>query len=201
MAGKNLVIIKIRPLKIVWNKILQETFHISDVYRIFLLTKFGGIYLDDDVVLLKSHSDLFDAKNLPIVAEESAASLANGFMMVPPSSDIFLKWLVEYKTFSSRNKIIGLNSVLKLWCFWQQYPQEIRVIKNKMIRPNWKEKGLLLYGKFDWSEHYNIHLNQRFVRPMLDYFNISLDFNSINSLDTSFGEIIRLALYGNYQKC
>ena len=201
LSQKRLKIVKIRPMKTVWDRRIKEIVHVSDIYRILVLYKFGGIYLDDDMVLLKSHSNWLINQHVPVLAEESQASVANGFMIAPAQSTIMLRWLVEYKSYSSRNTIIGLNSVLKMWCLWQRYPKEINVVKGLMVRPNWKEKGMLFYGHFDWSKSYNVHLNQRFVKPMLDSFEVSLSFDGIDCLDTSFGEILRFIFYERFEVC
>ena len=88
-----------------------------------------------------------------------------------------------------------------MWCLWRRYPKEIDVVKGSMVRPNWKEKGMLFYGHFDWSESYNVHLNQRFVKPRLDSFEVSLSFDGIDCLDTSFGEILRFIFYERFEVC
>ena len=75
---------------------MRKEEHKSDIYRLFVLYTFGGIYLDDDLVMLKSHSE-FLGENRLVIAEESSASLANGFMMAPKGCKILLKWLQEYK--------------------------------------------------------------------------------------------------------
>ena len=82
-----------------------------------MLSKFGGIYCDDDMILLKKHN--LTHLDVPVIGEETAASLANGFMMSPPDSVIFLRWLQEYKYY--KNILMGPYSVMKIWALWRKY--------------------------------------------------------------------------------
>lgn len=55
---KTLIIRKITPPKIVLGKRLVKVEHQSDIARIQILQQYGGIYLDFDVIVLKSFDDL-----------------------------------------------------------------------------------------------------------------------------------------------
>ena len=90
-----MIVYAAHPLKIVWSKQLQSLAHIADIYRLLVLLKFGGVYLDNDILLLKSHRKFFNTSK-PIIAEESAVSLANGFIIAPDQSVFLLRWLLEY---------------------------------------------------------------------------------------------------------
>ena len=220
IAGNNrLIIQKIYLIDSIWNNkvSLGKAVHISDVYRIFLLAKFGGIYLDNDMVLLKSHkkflrNDENHKNHNLIIAEESAASLANGFMMASPSTlvnpnKILLKWLQEYKYY--QNIMMGPYSVMKIWALSQKYPEEITIVKNQMVRPNWLEIDLLfgdkvlLWGEDDDNDFYNMHLNSRYIdKMMLKHYNHTIrEFSDIDCLTNTFGEVARFILYGNKDIC
>ena len=84
--------------KTVWNNKIHRIEHVSDVYRLMVMLKFGGIYCDGDMILLKSHRKFLNFQ-IPVITEQGEKDLANGFMMAPPDSNIFLRWLLEYKFF------------------------------------------------------------------------------------------------------
>ena len=248
IAGSRLIIQQIKPYKVIWEHVyynkstgllsqdvdlpsdpvtLGKIVHISDVYRIFLLLRFGGIYLDDDMLLLKSHEQFFKSE-IPLLAEESEASLANGFMMAPRDSIIFKRWLLEYKFY--KNIMMGPYSVMKIWGLKQAFPNELTAIKNKWVRPNWREQNLLFEGYFDWSENFNVHMNNRYIeqnyiiknnkrlaslafeRAHSDVngssssnFTVNrIKFNEISDIDClpgTFGEILRYVVYGESRYC
>ena len=64
-AGK-IFIQEINPPEYVWGKKLRKEEHKSDIYRLFLLYTFGGIYLDDDLVMLKRHGEFLGETRLVI---------------------------------------------------------------------------------------------------------------------------------------
>ena len=43
--------------------------HVSDIYRLLVLLKFGGIYCDDDMILLKKHN--LTHLDVPVIGEET----------------------------------------------------------------------------------------------------------------------------------
>ena len=117
LAKEKLIIQPASPPTHVWDRELGKIEHVSDIYRLLVLLKFGGIYCDDDMILLKKHN--LTHLNVPVIGEETAASLANGFMMSPPDSVIFLRWLQEYKFY--KNIFMGPYSVMKIWALWRKY--------------------------------------------------------------------------------
>ena len=52
----NLRIVKRSPPKQVWGRPVKHVEHQSDVARLQILLEFGGIYLDDDVIILKARA-------------------------------------------------------------------------------------------------------------------------------------------------
>ena len=62
-------------------------------------------------------------------------------MMTAPWSTIFKRWFAEHKSF--KDGPWSDFSVQKIWSLWLLYPNEIRVVKNRMIRPNYMEFGLI----------------------------------------------------------
>ena len=63
------------PLEI-FNHYVNVVEHQSDVARLYVLLRYGGIYLDDDVIILKSLNRLID-ENEFVIGEENYDALAN----------------------------------------------------------------------------------------------------------------------------
>ena len=160
--SRDLIILKIKPVTSIWGNDLKSPAHQADIYRLLILIKFGGIYIDNDIVLLNPLDDLLEnsiSKKIPILGEESNVSLANGFIISVPGATILLRWLVEYKKYKVLEGMkVEPFSVMKIWqlSFW--YPDEVEVVKNKMIRPDWSEWNLLWHENIDWMGNYRVVL-------------------------------------------
>ena len=151
------------------------------------------------MMLLKSHSPFLNFE-IPVIAEQGQKDLANGFMMAQPGCKIFLRWLLEYKFFSPASW--NAFSVVKIFELWLTYPDEIHVEQGTMVRPRGKEKELIFDGYFDWTKSYNTHIYARYWKTMVRKYKLSfLEFSEFDCVDNSFGEIMRLILYGNYRRC
>ena len=202
LAGHFLEIQTVEQPKKVWDRGLGKTVHVSDVYRLLVLLKFGGIYCDGDMLLLKSHAEFLESK-IPVISEESPASLANGFMMSPKKAKIFLRWLLEYKFY--RNVLMGPFGGMKIWALWRKFGNEIHVEKGTMVRPNWKELHLIFRERFDWSSSYNIHVSGsmgKWMNEIKSKYNVSLDrVEDFDCMENTFGEIVRFIFYGSHLIC
>ena len=73
LAGDILKILPRTPPDSIWGKELTSVEHQSDITRLHILLKFGGIYLDDDVLVLKSLDDL--RSNQIVLGEENYDAL------------------------------------------------------------------------------------------------------------------------------
>ena len=192
-----LIIQNIQLFTKVWSHTLVHVEHVSDVYRILLLSKFGGIYCDDDIVFLKSHQQLFDTK-IPIMGDAQTATIANGFIITPANPKIFLKWLIEYKEYKPVKENWDWFSVRKIWSLWRMYPDEIKVLDGKLVRPGAMELDMIFSGFYDWRESFNVHIYKRNFGKYDLQVN---DFGDIDCLENSIGEILRHAVYGERKVC
>ena len=139
VAKGRILVQRIRHFDQVWGNVrLGKIVHISDVIRIMLLTRYGGIFLDDDHVILKPIHEFFEM-HIPTVGVESVASLQNCFQISPPNSPIYYRWLQEYKKY--QNIMMGPFSVMKLWALWQKFPDEINAVQVTLVRSGGREKN------------------------------------------------------------
>ena len=200
VAKGRILVQRIRHFDQVWGNVrLGKIVHISDVIRIMLLTRYGGIFLDDDHVILKPIHEFFEM-HIPTVGVESVASLQNCFQISPPNSPIYYRWLQEYKKY--QNIMMGPFSVMKLWALWQKFPDEINAVQVTLVRPNWQEVKFLHEQYFDWSGHFSMHLSARFMQTKLKLRNQKFEeVEDVECIDNVFGEVTRLILYGDYPRC
>ncbi|KAK4538377.1 hypothetical protein CDCA_CDCA17G4402 [Cyanidium caldarium] len=83
--------------------------HESDVLRLLLLMKHGGIYLDMDVLALRSFRPLRTqwrvilgteyVRNTRLVRWPSPGGVANAVIVAPPNATFLHRWLATYATF------------------------------------------------------------------------------------------------------
>merc|ERR1711978_620702 len=112
------------------------------------------------MLLLKSHEPLFSSK-VPVMGDSQAETVANGFMLTPPDSNLLLKWLIEYKTYQSVKQNWDWYSVRKLWSLWRGFPDDLRVLSGQIVRPGFNELDLIFRGEYNWLNSYNVHIYKR----------------------------------------
>jgi mannosyltransferase OCH1-like enzyme len=76
----------------------------SDILRIVLLKQFGGIYVDTDVMPIKSFNDLVENIKKPFIAKRSSKSFESAIIASPqnhPALDILIdklpQWFLDHK--------------------------------------------------------------------------------------------------------
>ncbi|MFQ9924820.1 MAG: glycosyltransferase family 32 protein [Beduini sp.] len=130
---------------------------VSDVARLYALFNYGGIYLDTDVEVLKSFSDLLLDKEL-ILSFEIENRIATSFMAASKNNKTILEFLNIYKS----KKFILDNG-------------EFNLTPNvEYLTALLKKMGLVENGKFQKLE------NNIYIYPM-DYFSPYDYINCINN--------------------
>lgn len=83
---------------------------VSDVARIYALNKFGGIYLDTDVEVLRNPETLFDDRELVLGSESvEAQTMGTGFIVSCPNQMVCNKLLEYYSKCSFLNADGSMN--------------------------------------------------------------------------------------------
>lgn len=78
------------------------------------------------------------------------------------------------------------------------YPEEIKVLDGKLVRPGAMELDMIFSGFYDWRESFNVHIYKRNFGKYDLQVN---DFGDIDCLENSIGEILRHAVYGERKVC
>lgn len=162
-----------------------------------MLSKFGGIYCDDDMILLKSHQELFNSK-VPVMGDAQTQTVANGFIITPKKPIIFLKWLQEYSLYTPVKQNFDWYSVRKIWCLWREYPDELTVLSGKLVRPGFKELDVIFGGYYNWLDGYNVHI---YKRSFSKYKIVLSEVENIDCWENSLGEVLRHVVYGDHNLC
>lgn len=138
--------------------------HKADVVRLEALMKYGGIYLDIDVLVYKNFDHLLDGKYDLVMGEEGyfgSVGLCNAVIMAKADSQFLKLWYSEYSTFNSERW--NEHSVMLPKKLSIQYPSLIHVLPHTaLFWPLWDSHGLsrlYMQNQCPWFEFgYAVHL-------------------------------------------
>lgn len=101
-AKPYLTLVHLVPPKEIFGNPLRHYAHISDVVRLEALLKYGGVYLDIDVLCLKSFAPLRLYET--VMGIEGDDGLCNAVILSVPEARFIRRWYEEYRTFRSTGK-------------------------------------------------------------------------------------------------
>ncbi|XP_077861758.1 uncharacterized protein LOC144342563 [Saccoglossus kowalevskii] len=189
----NLVVVHRQPPVSVFNKSINPEWpeHQSDVARLQILMKFGGIYLDTDIFILKSLEPLryYDY----VVGRQSSCCLNNGIILASNNSEFLRIFYENYRTYNAR--CYSCMSIKKHNEIAKQHQDLVHVESYSLVQPNFDRWKTIFYGKFNWQEnHYSVHLWMKQFKQK----NKSTVFTreSVKKMDSAFGQMCRYIYYG-----
>lgn len=185
-------LVKARNPDKVFDKPVMGVEHQADVIRLETLIRFGGIYMDTDVFVLKSVDEfLNDETVMPL--ETTTNGLNNGIIFAKRCSR-FLQALYEgYRTFNDADW--GGHSILYPHWLYKQGTLGIRAEPPGLIQSEWPNSGDALFAKeFDPEYWEPVRIVHGFSRA---YKNITLmNESEVIRLDNNYGRIARNLLAG-----
>lgn len=128
------VVKKDAPTQIFGHEIVRPE-HQADVARIELLLRYGGIYLDDTVIVTKDMAPLRQyTTTLPF---EKTGVLMNGVIVAEENSAFLKKWLLlGYQDFEDARW--AWNSCRKPYLLWKKYPGLLHIERDTFM-PSWDQ--------------------------------------------------------------
>ena len=141
LAGDRLKVLPRTPPDSIWGKELTSVEHQSDITRLHILLKFGGIYLDDDVLVLKSLDDLrsndivlgeenYDALGMRYLFINSTNFKANSIILAKKDTWFMKRWLWEYRYY---DQTWSSQSCFAPWSIWHLFPNSVHIGKNFIL--------------------------------------------------------------------
>ena len=168
----------------------------SDIVRLNVMQAFGGVYMDFDVLLVRSLRPLMCYNTT--LGQETNGGLANNLIIAIPNSTFVDLWLKAYDI-DYRRDIWAHNSVLVPFQLHKKHADLVHVETKSINYPNWYPEGLSKIfdpirqgGEFDWKKNYAIHLWNH-----LSANKVRETPESIRKMNSSYGQIARLIYYGN----
>ncbi|XP_022705928.1 uncharacterized protein LOC111270137 isoform X2 [Varroa jacobsoni] len=181
----------------VWGRKLSSLHHASDVLRIRILQRYGGIYLDTDVFLIK-HLDFYRRFELAIGVPPKQY-LGTQVIVGHRSSRFLRLWLESYRYYKPdrwyynagelpTTSILFKKPTIVHAVPWDFGVHDLRAVLYNACSPRWRDFRA-------------IHLLSRHrldgVKPG-DGRPISFNEENIKSYKKTFGEMARSVMYGQY---
>lgn len=144
---------KIQAPRFIFGNPIEKVAHRADVLRLEMLLKYGGIYLDADVLVLRDFDDLLS--NRFVIAEEgpeAAHGLSNAVLLSEAASSFATRWYEEYRSFHGDRSWTEHSIQLPLQLA-RRFPNEVTVLP---------------YTAFAWPLHYEKHLRWIFEPEQAD---------------------------------
>lgn len=180
----------IHPPTTIFENSVNMPEHQADIVKLQKLMEFGGIYLDFDVIVVKSFQPLqcYSAT----LGAETDDGLCAGIIISQPHSKFIKLWYESYRTFDDASW--DRHAVKVPYKLWRHHPHLLHVESRSLQHPSWQKHELpYLYGKgmyYNWEHlNYAVHLWYRF-------YNIDHDPDSIRNLDSTVGQLFRYIYYG-----
>ena len=186
----SLVLMQREAPKEIFGRPVTKSEHHSDIVRLEAVMKYGGIYHDLDVIVLRPLGKLYCHNTT--MGEESPDYLCNGFFMSVANATFLKLWHDSYHSFDSTQW--GYHSVKMPGIIAKRHPGLVHVEKDTIHKPNWEvpeRRKLYEDGVFyNWTaRNYAVHLWYRF-------HNVDYNPESIKRLNKTVGQIFRYIFYG-----
>ncbi|XP_059154506.1 uncharacterized protein LOC131939989 [Physella acuta] len=176
------------PLEISGSRITIKQHH-SDIVRLQTIYMNGGIYLDTDMVVLRSLDDLLD-NDLTMGMIDLETGFGNAFILAKRHNPFIKEWYEKYGNYNQKHW--GYNSMQVPRDMYLTDPSRVVNVREQVYQPNWNQINLLVNAShvYDWSHNYAIHLWKYSGQ-------IPLRTDAILVNNSTVGQIFRYILYGD----
>lgn len=179
-AQLNITFNRMPTIQSIFSHPLYHHAHRTDIRRLEILDQYGGIYLDLDVLILKSFGHLLKNSNRieAIFAWENQVhrAVSNAVILAPKSSKFLRRMYDSYQSFNS--SCWACHSVLLLGQLVRIYSDEIDLLPSStFFEPSWTHiEELYVHNQYNFDDNYGCHLWNSYIGDM---FLKNLTLNSI----------------------
>ena len=155
----DMVLVQTRAVERIFNRTVDNHSHRSDVIRLEAMMEYGGIYLDIDVLVLRSFGPLLNLSDVVMAHENDDLTIACNAVIISKRNAAFIRrWYDAYQSFNQ--SCWACHSVVLPGKLAAMYPNEIRVLPTRtFFRPGWNERDIFLQANgYDFSANYATHL-------------------------------------------
>lgn len=191
------------PTEIFGNK-LDHFAHKTDVLRLQILIREGGVYMDFDTLCQQSFEPLFCDRvvmgmeaaqtGMAPLTNDSGFGLCNALIIAPVKSRFLEIWLDSFREFDQSNW--ARHAVYVPVTVAQKHPELIQIQPpERFFWPSWHGDGIkhLFAEGRDYPEAVSMHLWESLAWPYISALNVE----TVAELDTSYNRIARRFIEGD----
>ena len=183
-------VVKREPPKKVLKTIYHDTDY-SDFDKVKILIEQGGIYLDLDVMVIKSFDDL---RRYPCtLGFELEHRVCSGVIVCTKEHPFLYLWLNSY--YEDFRKFWAHNSGTVSSRLVHRYPDIIHIEETKLHVPNYQNVKQIWGEIYDWKDNYAMHTWIRVAYPR--HIKPYPTPESIKTMNTTYGQMARAVFYGS----
>ncbi|KAK9820446.1 hypothetical protein WJX72_010448 [[Myrmecia] bisecta] len=155
-------LVKARNVTAMYGHTISNPAHQADIIRLELLQRWGGIYLDLDVLVFQPFDSLLH--NTFVIGYEGGPEygMGNSVMLSKPQSKFATHWLATYAAFSDQADWAE-HSIFMPRRLAIEMPKEVCVMPpHAFLFPLWSDHGReVMYSELDTSEAENVTVTLR----------------------------------------
>lgn len=155
----NITLVKSRLVENIFMKSVSHFAHRADILRLEVILEYGGIYLDIDVLTLRSFDSLLNLSDVVMAHQDDDENTACNAVIIGKKHALFLKRLYDsYQSFNP--KCWSCHSVRIPGQLALLYPNEVIVLPaNTFFHPRWTESNRFFASNdYNFSSNYASHL-------------------------------------------
>ncbi|CAF4039032.1 unnamed protein product, partial [Adineta steineri] len=155
----NVTLVKSRLVETIFNKSIDHHAHRGDIMRLEVLIEYGGIYLDTDVLVLRSFAPLLNISDVIMAHQSDDPKTACNAVILAKKNATFLRRLYHsYQSFDSR--CWDCHSVKLTGQLASIYIDEVVVLPtDTFFRPGWDEPDKFFKSNdYNFTSNYAAHL-------------------------------------------
>ena len=170
-----ITLVKVRLVEKFFSRSVEHPAHRADVIRLETILQYGGIYLDTDILSIRSFDPLLNLNDVVLAHENDDKNLVGNAVILAKRNSVFLRrWYDAYQSFDGKCWIC--HSVVLAGKLVLLYPNDVTVLPTEMFyRPSWDEaKELFKSNEYDFTRNYAVHLWNHVNKHQLS--KLELDF-------------------------
>jgi len=165
----NISLVKSRLVENIFNESVDHHAHRGDIIRLEVLIKYGGIYLDTDVLTLRSFDPLLNLSDVVMANQDNDQNTACNAVIIGKRNATFLKrWHDAYQSFSQN--CWDCHSVRIPGQLAKIYSNEVMVLPTEtFFRPSYNEMHKFFKSNdYNFTSNYASHLWNKVLNSNLN---------------------------------
>ncbi|MCX6550831.1 MAG: glycosyltransferase [Acidobacteria bacterium] len=122
-ARELLTLHPVAPVREIYGNPITFPAHMADVIRLQMLQRYGGVYLDTDVICINPLEPLM--RHACVMGMEPGTGLCNAVILAQPGCEFLHRWEQQYQDF--RTERWNYHSVVLPWKLAREHPETIHV--------------------------------------------------------------------------